>query len=485
MRSNANVTRRGTSAVGLLTLFLCVGSPGAAADGALPRYRMEVGQELVYQLTATEDPRERRDKDNEKRPAARNQMEWRVLVGRQNGDGSWRLFIRTKVTFVHPDGSPRGKQDSFGYCDLRPDGSYSLDEGTAVFKRLMPSELFCRLPDTEAALKDGWHYEPPAVPRMVHYRVARRDADLLQIGAVQNSDYSEVNKWQTGYVFDFDTKQGLVLGNTSEWKQLDPEQVKSRRTIRLTSNTKKDPAWVARFREEAGRYLELDAKWMALCYEGLRSHTLPACRAARASARAILVAGREQAGLDEIRELYDVNLKVHDDDEQGHTRLVKKREEFFAATPEFSTNWTARNLAGGTFRLEDHRGRVLILYFWETGCEYNVLAGPQIRQLAADYQGKDVEVVGMFLRQGRAGDEEARASQFIAKSYRGFPHVEAKEIPALYRLGQYGMGYRPSVLVLDQAGIVREAFAGYSADLGQEVRKAVEELRRKPPVRRE
>jgi thiol-disulfide isomerase/thioredoxin len=460
---------------------------GSETGVAPPRYRLEVGQELVYQLTASEDPRESNDAKNEEgHAAARNQMEWRIVVARQNEDGSWRLYIRTKITFVNRDGSVRGKHDSFGYCDLRSDGSYSVDEQTAVFKKLVPHQLFCRLPDTAAALDNGWTYEPPVFGKLFTFSLAKRAGTHWHIAGVQKGVYSEAGKDQSRYLYDFDAQRGLVVSIDSEWIDLAADQVKNRSTFQLTSSARRDSTWVAQFYEEAEKYLDVHAKWMGLCYEGLRARTVEACQVARVKARALLVAGREQAELDVIRDLYDATIESHDNDEIGHLHLVKKREEFFRAAPEFPTNWEAKNLDGSTFRLTDHRGKVLVLFFWTTGCEYNVLLGPQICQLAADYQGKDVAIIGMFVRSGSTDEEEARAKHFIAKSFRGFPHLEAKDIPVLYHFQQYELqGYYPSILVLDQAGRVHDVHTGYAADHGQCIRRIVEDLRSKPPAKTE
>jgi hypothetical protein len=121
MRYKAIATWFDVSVIGMMSFLLCLVSsrslvadpPAGSGDGvALPRYRFEVGQELVYQLTAYEDLRESNDAKNEKGNAAHDQMEWRIVVVRQNDDGSWRLFFRTRITFVNRDGSVRGKRDS-------------------------------------------------------------------------------------------------------------------------------------------------------------------------------------------------------------------------------------------------------------------------------------------------------------------------------------------------------------------------------------
>ena len=157
---------------------------------------------------------------------------------------------------------------------------------------------------------------------------------------------------------------------------------------------------------------------------------------------------------------------------------MKSRQEFFSTVPEFSTDWEAKNLDGTAFRLTDHRGEVVVLYFWSTGCEYCMLAVPQISELAAQYKDKGVAVVGMFVRYD--GDDVV-PKHSSTKPYRGLQHLEAKDMASLYRLEQLGF-YTPSTLVLDQDGKVREVFAGYSGDLGLRIRETVDALRHSPPV---
>jgi thiol-disulfide isomerase/thioredoxin len=250
----------------------------------------------------------------------------------------------------------------------------------------------------------------------------------------------------------------------------------NRKTVRLTASVNRDLAWAGRFHKDTETYLDQNKKWMKLCYGAHRARTVDGCKAARVKARTLLVAGREQAQLDELREMYDADLQTHDNDEEWMVGAAKKREEFYSAASDFPSNWEAKKLDGGTFRLADQRGKVLVLFFWSIGCEYCVLAAPQIRKLAADYEGKGAAVVGMHLPRAFTDDERAQAERLIAKAYQGFPHVEAKEIPALYRLEHYGLEGDPSILIVDQSGKVHDVHLGYAADMGQYIRKVVDGL---------
>ena len=181
-----------TNAIKGLSFILCLASvyvvaelPADEAIVAPPRYKLHVGQELVYRLVASEDFRDSNGNKNQNGDLPEEQREWRITVVRKNEDGSWRLFIRTKIAIFNRQGRERFKKDSFGSCDLRPDGSYSVDEQTAIFNFLFPYELFCLLPDTSAALNGEWCYQPPVDGKLLTYRIAKSDGANFEIAAVQ------------------------------------------------------------------------------------------------------------------------------------------------------------------------------------------------------------------------------------------------------------------------------------------------------------
>ncbi|HEX7379039.1 MAG TPA: TlpA disulfide reductase family protein [Pirellulales bacterium] len=464
-------------AIAAPALLVCLAAPAAELSAELPcstppRYRLKPGQEWIYRVTASEEIGESGEKQT---GTPREESQWHVTVVHENDDGSWRLFIRTEQAFLNADGSVRRKSDSFDYCDLRPDGSYSLNEQTAIFKMLFPYELFCRLPDTPAEADGEWSYQPPAYGIELKYRVEKTDGPEWEITAIQKDDYSD-GGWQLVRRYEFDPALGMAKTIVRESIELKSGKPKHRRTVSLMDETQNDAAWTARFYEDGKRYLDANAKWMALCYQGIRSRNVDDCRMARTTARAVLAAGRQQAEMDYFKDLYDANLEAHDKEDNGHLDVVKTRERFFAAAPSFSTSWQTKALDGSTFRLADQRGKVVVLYFWSEGCEYCMLAAPQISKLAADYKARDVTVVGMFVGNVPTDDDGAAPRHAGTKAYRGFPHLEAKQIYDSYQLQRYGFG-TPSTLVLDQQGKICEAWSGYSADLGQCLRTAVDRLR--------
>jgi thiol-disulfide isomerase/thioredoxin len=427
-----------------------VATTNPTASQVLPRYHLKVGQELVYRQTHQQDFRTSSDKQTD---AASDRMEWRVFVAAKNHDGSWRLYIRSNIEFVNDDGSIRAKRNSLGYCDLRPEGLYAVDEQTAIVQRLIPYELFCRLPDSQAALREGWEFAAPVINYTYRLNAEDRSGRDWRISAVEKSMYSHIHQWEQSRSYLFDVVRGLVTSITSDFKDLDADKLMNRRVVELTTVRSHDDNWMDTFRIEAERYLVDFRKWLKLCIDGARSHTVDECRTARAMARAILEEGRKQATLEIVQQSYDTELQQHNEDDQGELKLAEKRSQFFAMAPEFSTDWEAKMIEGGTFRLTELRGKPVVLFFWGNNCEYCVMMGPQLNQLAAEFKEKGAALLGMFVRQdGAARDEEDdQARYLIGHAFQGLNHLDGTQVEKQYRLRELGLGH-PSLVILDQAG---------------------------------
>lgn len=62
---------------------------------------------------------------------------------------------------------------------------------------------------------------------------------------------------------------------------------------------------------------------------------------------------------------------------------------------ESAGNVQVTKLDGGTFKLADYRGKVLVVDFWATNCAPCVRLVPQLAELSRKYRDKGLEVVGL------------------------------------------------------------------------------------------
>ena len=74
---------------------------------------------------------------------------------------------------------------------------------------------------------------------------------------------------------------------------------------------------------------------------------------------------------------------------------------------ESASNVAVTKLDGGTFKLSDFRGKVLIVDFWATYCPPCVRQVPQLAELSRKYRAQGLEVVGL------TSDDKADQQQVV------------------------------------------------------------------------
>jgi thiol-disulfide isomerase/thioredoxin len=135
-----------------------------------------------------------------------------------------------------------------------------------------------------------------------------------------------------------------------------------------------------------------------------------------------------------------------------------------------AADWTAKDLAGNEFSQKGLRGKVVVMDFWYRGCGWCMYAMPQVRQLADDYKDKPVVVLGMNT------DRDEADAQFVIKEFDlKYPTLKATGIPE-----QFGVQGFPTMIIIDQQGVVRGFHVGYSPDLRKTVSRKIDELLKSP-----
>jgi thiol-disulfide isomerase/thioredoxin len=84
----------------------------------------------------------------------------------------------------------------------------------------------------------------------------------------------------------------------------------------------------------------------------------------------------------------------------------------FLKDPAVAPVMSFRDSAGAMTRLADHKGKVLVVNFWATWCPPCVAEMPTLAKLAAEYEGKPLEVLVISI--DREKDVE-KARAFIAQ----------------------------------------------------------------------
>ncbi|MEI6361617.1 MAG: TlpA disulfide reductase family protein [Actinomycetes bacterium] len=130
----------------------------------------------------------------------------------------------------------------------------------------------------------------------------------------------------------------------------------------------------------------------------------------------------------------------------GDGSLVVLPESQRSLAPDF----TAKTLDGGTFRLADHRGEVVVVNVWASWCAPCRAEAPVLAKAATDLTGKGVQFVGLDTR-----DSDTSARAYVQKFGLTYPNV-------IDRDGQVQLLFAdslppqaiPSTVVIDRQGRV-------------------------------
>jgi thiol-disulfide isomerase/thioredoxin len=136
----------------------------------------------------------------------------------------------------------------------------------------------------------------------------------------------------------------------------------------------------------------------------------------------------------------------------GVTPAAKRRAMGAMTLPE---------VGGGTWRLADHRGKVVLINYWATWCEPCLEELPALIRVDREAVPKGLDMVGVSLDAGP--DAQARVRQYVALFRVPFPVAfrDAREDGAVDLMGL------PVTLLVDRQGRVAKTYVG--AVEGEEV----------------
>ncbi len=432
---------------------LCVATSAAQAQDArqsaaraVPQYGFRVGQQLHYQQLPDENLLPR-SSDGVEEPSLREyRTHWWLWVTRQEDDGGWRVLIRKQLTHVvtHPGKPPATYFENafFGYCDLRPDGSYDANPslGGHRYFKTHPDEVISRLPPDAAALRNGWQYASPLDGARYIMEPTEREDDLLQLAALVERPEDRVQQYRMIRRVDFDVSRGLVVRIVDEYESKQANHAfHVRRPFELISVEQRSQEWLASLVSESERCLAAQADAFALLEKASCARTKADCQAAMDQSRDRLVVTLAKSKLPEVQEALEAALTLQAADAERESRAAANREQLFAAPP---ADWESTDFDGQTHRQVDYRGKIVLMDFWYRGCTHCIRAMPIIKKLVAHYQGKDVVVLGINVDEN---DQDAR--QVIASCELSYPNLRGKDISQKYHVNAY-----PTLIVLDQSG---------------------------------
>jgi len=121
-------------------------------------------------------------------------------------------------------------------------------------------------------------------------------------------------------------------------------------------------------------------------------------------------------------------------------------------------NFTLEDTKGNEVKLEDFKGKVVILDFWATWCMPCVMELPHLQKIYEDYQDQGLVVLGI----NSQNDVEA-IKKFLKEKGITFPvlYDTEEEVSEKYKVDCI-----PRLLIIDREGLVRTDFVGLQSEQG-------------------
>jgi len=126
-------------------------------------------------------------------------------------------------------------------------------------------------------------------------------------------------------------------------------------------------------------------------------------------------------------------------------------------------------------RIADFKGKVVVLNLWATWCGPCVIEMPTLAKLAAEYEGKPVEVVALSVDNAEAKD---KARTFIAQhAPLKFYNDPKLALPFALKPAAVGM---PTTVIFGRDGVERGRLSGGADWSGREARALIDHVAAEP-----
>jgi thiol-disulfide isomerase/thioredoxin len=417
-----------------------------------PRYALTPGERLIYKTTNLSTGTD---------PNATSEQTTDITVLRLNPDGSWHLFEQDTTHDAAKDGKkPVGDASTeVKVLDVFPDGHLPA---TGDAEDAESSAVFPSLPPNVQAMQSTWKIQTNPIEEQ-DYEVLQNNGKEFIESTHSSGLMDQVYLQKSSAKIQFDRGQGIVtaIDETDSGDYTRPS--KNSASTRLLS--------VEKISVGALQQLCADADVMNLAEKQAQDLWTQEQKEKRnelmfgEQSKALLLAAANRVQTESIK-THLTTLARESAEAAADDAKEDAQQANLIGKP--SPDWQATDLDGHEHSLTAYRGKVLLLDFWFRCCEPCMMAMPQVKQIAEEYKDKGVVTLACPM-----GDEAD--AKFVGKIF-GLPYpiVCSGEI-----IMAYGVHEFPTLMIIDQKGIVRDIEVGYRKDLGERIAKKVDALLRR------
>ncbi len=423
--------------------------PRIAGADDVPRYHLQIGQQLQFHCDRTE---------TRTGPNASNSVrhtDWKIDVVAQNPDGSWHI-----VDLVDSGGTihemnmtvPYERLVEAGDCDLYPDGSIHGDDDPLI----NISRLFPLLPADANAAAAGWDDQSADHSRIIHFQSAPSDHPVQTCSFVSTTIGGIAGVFEPGsrQTYQFNRDLGLVDHVQLSIAPVDPSYSEQGEIRRVAIRPMRSSA-IQKIAVASSDYDRALAAYKDMIASSATDQTAKACQARLQQTANTFIAAAFNDAEPANESLADaVNGMVSD--------LPTQRDILNQPAPD----WTANDPQGAPHSLKDFRGKVVLLDFGSRGCSWCMREIPQLIRLSQDFKDQPVAIIGMDL------DTDPQDARFIINAFRS-PYLTLMASDASKG---YPIEGTPTVVIIDQNGIMRRRIIGYTTSGSYEMKAAIQSL---------
>lgn len=425
---------------------------GDEAAALLPRYKLEVGQQIQYEGSGEFKYTDGSWRDDDL---------WQITVVGKNPDGSHRLVIRKASTRTRKgtDGSESKQPERISYGMGDMDDSGIITERLGSYGYLLnPTKVLIALPTTAKQKNEGWQSNGAHSDVVLKYRKLPESNDAkLVLGIDEERPENEIYGFEFHDTAIFDTNRGLLENRVSNSKQTYGFNGEGRDELKLVDIQSHDTSWTARFAADAEGYFSAARAFdKATDADDATPESFDQAIANLKSAKEKTETAEFRQKLDNLLEDFQKYRNSTEEDLRNRKALIGQPAEDFKTT----------DLEDKPRALEDYQGKVVVLDFWYRGCGWCIRAMPELEKVSEHYQGRPVAVLGMNT------DQNVEDAKFvIEKLGLNYTTLKAEGLPEKFKVRGF-----PTLILIDQSGKIRDIYVGWRPTLEQDLEEKIDRL---------